>query len=191
MMPVILVGGTWSNKQKDILAEEWWKPGSKFYYQTVKHGYKVYSFAWTTNLEGVLGKNEEWDSASERFSRIVPENAIIVAHSHGGQIPILAAAKGFKVKSLVTVATPVRGDMPYKEASKNIAFWSHIYGNYKDYMQILGSLMVGKLWALKRQMPEAGINIYHPAAHSELINVELWNERNWWRLLRLGTVIDI
>ncbi len=189
-MPVILIGGTWDNVDTDIKKIFWWKPGSSFYYGVVKHGYKCYSFSWNTKLDGLVGKNAHWDSAAGRLVNVCPENPIIIAHSHGGQLPIIAAANGLRIKSLVTLGTPVRKDMPYKEAKANIGFWTHIYGNRRDYMQLLGSLMIGKFWVLKRSIKEASLNIHHPVSHSKLHDVEIWNEQNWWKFLRLGWVPD-
>jgi hypothetical protein len=185
MQPIVLIGGTWSNTDpREQLHLSWWYPGSVFYGAVKERcGRDCYSFAWNTFLDGVIGPNTDWQSAGERLFNVCPPDASIITHSHGGQVVLLAAASGLRIKNLITVATPVRSDIPYHVARERIERWSHIYGNYQDYVQLAGSLMLGRLCVLRRQMALADKNIKYPANHADLMRTRVWHSENWWELV--------
>lgn len=187
MSTVVLVPGTWAN-QKD--QPEWWHLDSLFANKLFSLGHKVLSFTWDTNLDGVLGPDTDWIKAGKRFRNIVPTNAVVIAHSHGGNVAAIGISQGRMVKQLITIATPVRPDIPYDHVRPYLFdsgahdSWIHIYGNYQDYVQLAGELAIGRFWRLRREMEYADQNIQYPASHSELHDPVLWTAQNWWNLVK-------
>lgn len=84
------------------------------------------------------------------------------AHSHGDK-PILFACAGIRadgsfgkplrIRSLVTVMSPVRDDMRaiVERAKPNIGYWEHIHSDHSDLIQIAGSLLDGRLGIVRAQ----------------------------------------
>lgn len=182
VVQIILVPGTWAN-ERGAPKDEWWKPGSPFWSECVNQGKTPTSFPWDTDLEGVIGLNDHWIRAGSRLCKIAANGCVIVAHSHGGQVAVYAAAMGLKIKTLITLATPVRPDVPYDKARVNIDRWVHCYGDYEDYVQILGELMLFRFWKLRRSMPLANYNLQFSGDHSSLHYVTTWNKMGWWKYL--------
>ena len=206
--PVILVHGTWGLKQT------WWKPSSAFAAGLVASGLGLASaepFRWSGNLGGVEdytpGDPEDpaddvsvdWTVeaihlrdyarlANVYFGRPSDAEVSLVAHSHGGQVAILAIAHaGLNVRHLVTVATPVRKDLAGWQIGAQAAIkgsWLHLYGDWwRDSMIRLGELFDGNIgWKMK--MPEA-LNIYVKGrGHSDLIDPKLFKDLDIWERLK-------
>ena len=186
MAKTILISGTWG-----LESDLWWKVASPFW-QTAKHrGLDLAApddpFTWTTALEGVKGDNREWIVAASALRWFCKAKGIekpnIVAHSHGGQLPLLATEHGLEIGTLVTVATPVRDDVLGHLVGRRIHRWVHIHTGAGDRMQLLGELGDGEISA-RRKMPGAE-NIYEPdQTHSGLLDADLWTARRWWELLK-------
>jgi hypothetical protein len=92
-------------------------------------------------------------------------------------VALLAAASGLRIRRLVTVSTPVRGDMvdAIIKARPNIERWLHVYDpTLKDRMQVLGELGDGRLgW--KRSFPAADVNVSMAGAgHSGVLTKPEW-----------------
>lgn len=184
-MTVVLVPGTWANTSRNVPKDEWWKPGSPFCEEATRHGLRCLSFAWNTRLDGVLGKNADWMAAAEILYRQVKDlqPVTMIAHSHGGQLPLLATEHGLEIGTLVTVATPVREDVLSHLIGHRIHRWVHIYTGAGDQMQLLGEIGDGEINA-RRKMPGAE-NVYEPdQTHSGLMEADLWNARRWWEFLK-------
>lgn len=183
-MKAILVPGTFANTGRNAPRDEWWKPGSSFWIAAARHGIDCFSFAWNTALDGVIGPNTDWLKAGGRLYEQANDlqPLTILAHSHGGNVAIYAAANhGLKIRRLITLATPVRSDMPYRAARANIGHWSHIYGGVRDWVQIAGELAVGRFQVLRRRMPLADDNTELPECdHSEIHDVAAWNKHSLW-----------
>src|SRR5687767_3651267 len=81
---------------------------------------------WTTNLQGLwfFTGTRDWRRAAvdlADFLGAVPyRHRNVIAHSHGGQPVIIAAADGLELRSLTTIGTPVRKNLPAAEAVKRI-----------------------------------------------------------------------
>lgn len=199
--PVILVAGTHG---LDIEAMEravadarlealpWWHPQSPFGRAAVAAGLVLVDdkepFLWCTEVEGVFGDNAVWyagGAALRYFAQAKhPAPVSILAHSHGGQVALYAAAQGLAVQTLVTIGTPVRGDMEATatRARRNIRRWLHLYSD-ADGWQALGEFGDGRL-GIYRSMPLATVNILEPGVgHTDLLDPALWTARRWWRLV--------
>ena len=185
---VVLVAGTHGHH------DSWWKPESDFSRMLLSHGIRVADnsdpYAWCTRLEGLFGNNVVWDTSGKALrwyarSKVRHYPLSVVAHSHGGQVAAYAAAQGLQIERLVTVATPVRGDMDevYSKAAQNIGRWVHLHSN-NDIWQVLGGLMDGK-WGIHREVPYADENIMVPdIQHSDFLHPELWEENGWWTYIK-------
>ena len=167
--PVILVAGTWAYDGTDS-GRDWWRKGSDFYNEGLKRGLDYVNgddpFVWDTKLDGVRGSNEVWESAGHALLWYVklkrPGVPIsLVAHSHGGQVIAYAAQYGLVIDTAVTLATPVRKEVPYKKLQEQSKYWVHIQGNVMDYTQIFGELTAGSFRFLQRQT--VGIPLGHAA----------------------------
>jgi pimeloyl-ACP methyl ester carboxylesterase len=170
---------------------DWWMMGSAFTRMLLGAGLKILDpkdpFIWTTNLDGVLGDNDDWYAAGMALlwychAKLPDQRVNIIAHSHGGQIALYAAAHGLLIDSLVTIATPVRRDVQRYAARPgrpNIERWTHLYSDTSDLWQWLGSWFDGS-WRGRRSMPLADLNIQEPGVgHTGLLNPVLWKKRGW------------
>jgi pimeloyl-ACP methyl ester carboxylesterase len=192
--PVVLLAGTHAD-------EGWWKPGTSFYQAMIAAGLSPVSpvepFQWSHDIDGTLldyvfGRaHRDWMAAGHALSwyahsQLPPladgtyQRVSIIAHSHGGQVALYAAYYGLLVDCLVTVGTPVRRDMQRiaSQGRGNIRFWAHLYGDGRDFWQVLGGR------TLNRRMVLADQNIHEPATHRGLLNPNVWTERGWWNLLK-------
>ncbi len=187
---VILVQGTWS-----LTYADWWKPGSEFYKTLQSGGLSMLNggdpFSWSTDIDGLIGGNDDWQEAGKALRWYVQgrlgllEPVTLIAHSHGGQVVLYAAAQGLRVSRLITVATPIRWDMRKTRqlARTNICHWTHLYGGLRDWWQVLGALGDWSL-GLRREMPEADRNLGFPErGHSDLLDPQLWKDNQMFGLV--------
>lgn len=187
---VILVPGTWGNANGEATSEtHWWLPGGVFWNRLVELGYEPLSFAWSTELDGVIGDNTGWKRAGERLSKQFKQSDTVIGHSHGGQV-IAYACEGGLVGNVITLATPVRDDVPYrwiKSATSlngsKAAHWVHVYGNYSDYWQLLGSMLDLGLHPFRRKMPLADNNVKVNCNHQQTHDLKIWDEYQLWQYL--------
>lgn len=183
----VSVEGTWGSKRGSLA---WWRWGSDFWHQLIARGFAQFDveedakFHWDDGIEGVFGKNKRWILGGMRLKyfmdayRNPDKKALVVAHSHGGQVAAYAAANGTKMDVLVTMATPVRKDMieVYKDAQQEVGLWIHIHSNRSDWMQWLGSWFDGS-WKLRRRMKYADIQISLPGVgHSGMLDPAVWEQ---------------
>lgn len=148
-------------------------------------------FRWTTDLNGHrfwrrwFGKastSRDWFVGGDNLyaylqppviGHVVPlERTNLIAHSHGLQVVLFAAAMGCKLRTLVSLGSPVRADLDAiaVEAKKNIGHWTHVYSDHDDRMQWFGEIGDG-VFGIKRQHPRADRNVFIPGvAHSRLLN---------------------
>lgn len=217
MSATVLVGGTWSLDDGDVDTLDtrvtagafdelpWWHPLSPFGQEGRAHDVLIdpEPFIWSTELDGIKGRNWGWWAAGHALRyfvhgkypplavQLVPVN--IVAHSHGGQVAIYAAAQGLIIDTLVTVGTPVRRDLRRfcQVARVNIRRWIHVYSP-NDPVQLQGVLGDGGgplEWP--RDVSQADQNVEEPTkepgAHSKLHGSELWTVRGWWAWVANGS----
>lgn len=89
-----------------------------------------------------------------------PHRFIVVAHSHGGQVALYAAADKIQIPLLITVATPRRADMRVVTAlaRPNVGFWIHVYDRRADLTATAGAIGDGDL-CIERTQQSADLNI--------------------------------
>jgi hypothetical protein len=192
----------------------WWQHPSPWLTYMEGHGCVPYNaarpFVWSTNLDGWRfisrrGKHYDWQAAGHNlYAYLVPplyggdDNGVgvsgdetrIVAHSHGLQVVLYACALGLRVRTLVSVGSPVREDMAdvTAQARPNIGFWLHLHSDGSDRMQWLGTLGDGRVGVL-RGHPEADRNGAMPkVGHSGVLQdadaFALWEVNGWLDTLR-------
>ena len=172
--------------------DQWWKAGSPFTTAMARVGWDLLQsedpFVWSTDLDGANplalvcrpwqrreAKHRDWEAgglALHYFLKDVPyEDRNLVSHSHGLQVVLYAARHGSKIRSLIDISGPVRGDMSIVTdmARPQIARWVHVYDQKTDWIAWAGQLFDGRL-AVSRAHPEADINIsLQGVGHSGLL----------------------
>ena len=192
-VPTILIAGT------NSLDAPWWRSNSPFG-RAVRNWCRLINgkdpYYWTTRLNWVpYGRHIDWTNAARMLMWYVqaklasPDGSSppvnIIAHSHGGQVALIAAALGLKINCLITVCTPVRGDLneTYNVAKDNIARWIHIY-SCNDKWQWLGAFGV-RIAGYWKKMPYSDENHFQPGGHTRLVlDPAVWEERQWFHFLR-------
>jgi len=182
--PVLLIAGTHGREQT------WWRAESPFARELMRQGVILLDpadpFTWTTELDGIVGENKVWKDAGDKLRLYAQAKGqarvSVVAHSHGGNVVAYAAAAGLVIDRLITVATPVRGDLAaeYGELRQAVqTVWIHLYSDASDWIQWLGSWFDGS-WRFRRRMKGADLNFKTPAVgHSGLLDPELWRSRGY------------
>jgi len=213
------IAGTWNWTLGDPAPRHWWAPESPFAAMMTGQGFRSIGdgepFLWSTDLGGMtwtaklLNRSglETWGAAGYSLKLYLcppehdPSNPIpnyvpvadrrVIAHSHGGQVALMAAAAGLKIHRLITVATPVRADMrpTIRAALPNIGAWLHLYGDWHDRWQWLGELMDGSLGIERRFRYFSVMNeAVQGIGHSDLLENPdwfwAWKERGWLEFLR-------
>jgi pimeloyl-ACP methyl ester carboxylesterase len=201
--PLIAIAGTWGWKSP------WWKAGSLFWAYMKGQGIEQLTvaaddhlpeaervaFEWSTDLGNSWkfwqSRRSQWEAGASSLlyfvnAADVPEgDVVIVAHSHGGQVALLAAARGLCINRLVTIGTPVRADLAeaIAKARPNIKQWWHVCDAKSDKTAWWGAFGDRHFWN-RRDFPQADRNIrLDRIAHSKLLNnVELFD---YWELTGL------
>jgi len=206
MSRVVLVAGTFSWNGSD--RGDWYAPGSPFAVFLASRGVEPlfgvrpdgpHPFTWSTELGGIGGRGRVvWQAAGVNlFNYLVPPlcpdrqlpsaETNLIAHSHGLQVVLFAAAAGLNINTLISVGSPVRRDMwaTAVTARLNIRHWLHIHSDQSDRWQWLGELFDGHL-GIVREHPLADQNDFVPVVgHSELLrnpeHFHHWSDRGWLR----------
>lgn len=180
MKTVILVPGTWRG--------DWYEVGSPFRRFLEAHGLRTFCFrGWTGNVSGVpnvlaKSKHSDWSAGGEalgyKLEDLLPEDRIVLAHSHGGQPAAYCAAPGSDragvyIHRLVTVCTPARGDMDetWTAAHQNIGAHRHISAEGWDFWQRLGELGDNH-WGWVRTIKGADNQLLDGIGHTGLLEEE-------------------
>ena len=157
-------------------------------------------FRWTTDLAGLRpwAKERDWlagADALDYFAWGLPYSQLnFIAHSHGGQVAIFLAASGFKIRTLTTIGTPPRDDVPAEKALANIGLWQHIFDVRWDWMGLLGQFGEGFTHGFRkrrsfrlpgvRDLPLLGIS--HSSILYDAQQVTLWERESWLAAIRAG-----
>ena len=189
------IPGTWAFDGRTTNGK-WWMASSRFAEAMRKRDLApVFDdpFVWSTDVNGVgiaawfggTSSYNDWEAGAQALAyylRDVPYTSRnIIAHSHGGQIALMAARNGVMIRNLLTIATPVRKDMQdtYDKARPNIGRWTHVHSDWSDWMQILGGVFDGSL-GMRRKMPLADYNIQLPkVGHSSIIEQPEQHSDHW------------
>jgi hypothetical protein len=203
--PYIAVQGT-HGWDEDPNVFQWWESLSPFAVALGKLGCVPLDlslfFEWSTNLDGLLlSKKTTWKAGGkalryyvgDQFPEGLPyEKRNLIAHSHGGQCVFYAAAEGLRIRNLITVGTPVRGDMAavVNTARPNIGYWLHICDTKHDFTSIAGAIFDGRV-KVEHQFALADANdncrdlgIGHSEILNETARFGLWESRGWARALQ-------
>jgi hypothetical protein len=187
------IAGTWGWDRGGPL--RWWQAGSPFVLFAAEHGLQLVGagedpFIWTTDVNGHLpwkrGKHHDWKAGGLNLRRYckpgpqgtpegqhyVPyEHRNFIAHSHGLQVVLYAAANGLRIQRLVSVSSPVRNDMKDVAAAArpNIGEWLHLASDRSDMVQWFGELFDGA-FGIVREHPLANVNVcIKKVGHSRLL----------------------
>lgn len=96
-------------------------------------------FTWAGSLYGLWWQGAQgWRREAERLALAlvaVPyEDRNVIGHSHGGNLVLFAAAHGIKIRTLTTIGTPRRNDVPSRAASQHIEHWQHVHDQDRDWI---------------------------------------------------------
>lgn len=176
-------------------------------------------FRWSTDLDGMeplaalrnairglLRRHKlavvhrDWQAGGEAcgsFLAGVPyARRNLISHSHGGQVGIYAGLDR-SIRTLVTIGTPVRGDMQqvYEEARPNIGYHLHICDDTWDLWGTLGQVFDGdvtlhrvfpKTWAFGPDLTLTLRAIGHGKVLRDPREIRRWVDQGWLDVLRLG-----
>lgn len=214
MQRITLLAGTWENNP------EWIEnPAHPFQVMLQSQGFQTARstagtpFRWLTKVGGLpLVNRGIWeDTALDllSFCEGFPYRDLnFLGFSHGGQPAIIAigklAEKGVRVRSLVTVGTPVRADVPARQAAGNVDCWLHIIDRDFDRMALhrkmlhrtlAGQIFDGSLSQERRFLLPGVENILVPGiGHGHVLHdaelIPLWISEGWMETLRKCTWRD-
>lgn len=155
-------------------------------------------FEWSTALDGVDDQHLDWQFAGKALFHyfvpalgdgrptIPPAATNILCFSHGLQVVAYACGRyGLKVNGLISVGSPIRGDLQdlYAEAACNIRQHLHLHARKRDLWQTLGAAFDGR-WGIHRQHPFAK-NVAIPDGHGRVLYdprlFPLWQRLGWLR----------
>jgi len=191
MVPTILVAGTWGD------SDAWWRQGSAFYKAALKAGVTLQNgddaYNWTTEVDGIFGRNRDWETAGDAlrwYAAAKGHTTVnVIAHSHGGQVALYAAAGGLRIETLVTVATPVRWDIEpvITKARAKITRWIHLRSDSSDLWQWFGEILDGRFaWpGSVRDFPLADKTVIEGGVgHSGLLEPATWTKLKRWEWVK-------
>src|ERR1044072_9346137 len=130
MIPFLAIGGTWSWNGSS--KGQWYDPSSPFSANMRLRGFEHlqlllgdgWLIVWDTDVNGnqfwrrLIGKKpstQGWQAAGINLydycvppfapeRRVPSANLHVIAHSHGGQVILFAAADGLRINTLITVS---------------------------------------------------------------------------------------
>jgi pimeloyl-ACP methyl ester carboxylesterase len=150
-------------------------------------------FRWSTALDGLFGEDRDWEASADAlgwFLRGVPyADRNLIGHSHGGTVALLLAGSGFPLRSLTTVGTPPRDDVPLAAAEHWITFHQHLYDLRRDLWGWLGQVGDHEL-RTERALPDphvtniAVLDIRHSRALRDPKYIALWGTEGWLENIR-------
>ncbi len=196
----------------------WWQWPSPWLSYMHRHGCTPFNrqrpFVWSTQLQGhriwrrwlgLQDRHLAWECAADNlYAYLVPpvhggscsgvhasaDETRIVCHSHGLQVVLFAAAMGLRIKTLISVGSPVRADMlgVAEVARPRIGHWLHLHSDTSDTWQVLGGIGDG-VFGIVRAHPLADENRAVPhVGHTGVLTDEdafsLWEINGWLEVLR-------
>lgn len=176
--PYVPVAGTWAARNND----RWHAAGSPLAGVLATLGWHRdadnFPF-WDTSLAGVSlcgNSHTAWQFGGgllAEFLRTDPcgKTAVVIAHSHGGQVAAYAACRQ-RIRCLITIDTPVRHDMARVWDEAAIDLHVHLYGTgFGSTMRVLGTGIASVLHGrpFRRTIPTADIARRIPGGHSGIL----------------------
>lgn len=105
------------------------------------------------------------DKAAQMLLAMPFEDRNVIAHSHGGQVALLAS-RSVRIRRLLTIGTPNRSDVP---KDGDIERWHHVSDPKVDVWATLGQLFDFRV-SLSRKIREADQNVMVPGVrHGRLL----------------------
>lgn len=170
------IHGTWA-RQEDGAGVDWWQSGGPFAHSMKLAKWDILRaddpYVWSGDVNGVAGAlhrfvgkppndKGDWTCAGRAlrwYLRVyaVACTRVLIAHSHGVNPAIFAAAAGERIDVLVSIGSPVRSDLSdyYARARENIGFWLHVYDSKFDRTGSFGAIGDGNFdwwWNPKSRM---------------------------------------
>lgn len=174
-------------------------------------------YRWHTKVAGVPGHPATiWEEEAEDLIGFALETDCWdwIMHSHGGQVGIFAAralartefnnvtrrdGRPAEIRTFTTIATPVRADVPAREAVPAIRYWQHLCDADRDWIATLkrtpGLRGLGQLFdrhfSTRRTFDIPGVvnKQLKGISHSKLVNLEgidRWTRDGLARAIREG-----
>lgn len=114
------------------------------------------------------------DKAAQMLLNLPFEDRNVIAHSHGGQVALMAS-RSVRLRRLLTIGTPNRADVP---KDGDIERWRHVRDPKFDLWATLGQLFDMRV-SLSRKIREADDNVAIPGVrHGRLLDdpgyFQLW-----------------
>lgn len=190
----------------------WWHRSSKWWEYMTGLGFEPFrsdDFVWTGELEGFgvsirqlwnwvrrkpadhTHRHPQWFAGGQALDDYISDGIykgrdaeafVTIAHSHGGQVALYAAASGREIPLLITVSTPHRLDMQVvtAKARPQIGFWVHLYDPDRDDIGQAGAFTDGGI-SFDRKQPKADVNIAlkgcsHSLALSDPARYHVWKD---------------
>lgn len=144
LTPYLPVSGTWGEQDGWVTREH--DPFTAFMRSQRFEPLRQHDgtpFTWSSRLNGwhwferMTAWKECRDKARALLITVPYVYRNVIAHSHGGQGIILLAADGFPIRSLTTIGTPYRRNMPIDEAAQHVAIWQHFHDLERDWVATL------------------------------------------------------
>lgn len=157
---------------------------------------------WSTKLQGLFWTGtKDWYRYAvllAAFLETIPyADRNLIAHSHGGQLPLIAASSGTRIRTLTTVGTPRRKDIPAQHALPQIGFWQHIYDMDRDVIATmkhhlgLGQVGDGAISFERRFLLPGVVNIGvkdigHSSVLRDAVHMRKWETDGWLDAIRIS-----
>lgn len=216
MLPTfyVPVPGTWGWQEKS--EPDWWQSGSTFELRMAELNLiplREEPFEWSTNLDGhqfwlrifnpAGPRRRTWKAAGKALRYYLGHPSLpepyyhrnLIVHSHGLQVALYAASYGLKIRTLVSVGSPIRDDV-LKDVGfgviGNIGSWLHL-SDGRDGISRVGLFNDGKInwpWRKYHTSPLADFNDEcqgHSNVLTDPVCMDKWGERGWADFLRFGT----
>jgi len=148
-------------------------------------------FRWNGGITAI-----DFEAASEALGCAVKElpydDRNFVCYSNGGRAALFLAADGFDIRTLTTVGTPYRLDVPVDRAEDHIGYHQHIYDE-RDPVRWLGE--IDFFVSLDRRFHRARNynlrDIGHGRVFFEQRYIGFWEQMGWLAAMRdLETVAE-
>ncbi len=179
----------------------WWPAGSPFNLFLEQQGIvmarPVRPFCWSGDIDGVpmIANGNDWEAGAVALlyylEHLPYEDRNLIAHSHGGQVALMAAHKGMAIRSLILIGTPVRDEIEAiaPAALSTIGCCLHLCDARFDFMGFAGALLDWR-FSLRRTFTVPGIDsrrvkgIGHSGLLYDPTKFPLWASEGWLDVLR-------
>jgi hypothetical protein len=131
----IIVHGTWAKTSR------WWQQGGNFWNYINALVPDLYNGSAPYSWSGANSDTERVSAATDLIAWVQrnPTHSLrIIAHSHGGNICLLAAQSGLKIDKLITLGTPIR--LEYLPDLKHIGVLHNVFSTNDSVQTPTGTI---------------------------------------------------